>query len=356
MSFLNTIIFGVPSWKWLGLISAGISLYFIRIFISWLIIKIKRTQNSFLKKTFMQFFLKQEIEKILGWILVSIVALIIIDLLELPISFVKYSELTIKLFLSINVIRTCYFAAAAFGLSIQDWAKTNNNGLNDQLAPLATRTLKVTVVIVGSLIVLQNFGVNVTALLAGLGIGGVALAFAAQDTVANVFGTITILLDAPFKLGDHIKIGDTEGFVEEIGFRSTQIRTLYNSLVILPNSVVAKEKVDNLTRRNNWIRFRRVLGFTYDANPQLINAFAENLKYQLLQEPSVDRTRIAIHFNEFGDSSLNVIVSFHFKLNEDEDEPAKINRYLNLIYDVAQEQKLSFAYPTRTLILQNKVN
>ena len=352
---LNAMVLGLPNWKWLSLISAAILLYFARILVYQIIIRIKKAQNYFPQKTLMKFFLDQEIERGLSWIIISTIALVIVDGLNLPLNMNKYFVLTIQVFLSINVIRACYLAAEALGLSIEDWAKSSENNINGELAPFATKTLKVLVIIVGGLILLQNFGVNVTALLAGLGIGGVALAFAAQDTVANVFGTITILLDTPFKLGDSVKIGDTEGIVEDIGFRSTHVKTAYNSSIAIPNSVVAKEKVDNLTKRQNWLRFRHILGFTYEATPVLIQSFADNLKYQLLQNPIVDRERIAIHLNSFGDSSMNVIVNFHFRLNPDEVELARIGEFLTLIYNVAQEQKLEFAFPTRTLIMQKDV-
>lgn len=353
--FLNSVILGLPNWKWLCLLAVFIILYFARIMVYRIIIRLKRAQNYFPQKTLMKFFLDQEIERALSWIIISSVALIVVDSLNLPLNLNKYFVLTVQVFLSANIIRACYFAAEAIGLSIEQWAKTTENNMNGQLAPFATKTLKVLVLIVGGLIVLQNFGVNVTALLAGLGIGGVALAFAAQDTVANVFGTITILLDAPFKLGDNVKIGDTEGIVEEIGFRSTHIKTTYNSSVIIPNSIVAKEKVDNLSKRHNWMRFRHILGFTYDANPASIQRFAENLKNQLLQNPTIDRERIAIHLNSFGDSSMNVIVNFHYRLNADEIELAKTGEFLNLIFTVSQEQKLAFAFPTRSVIIQKEI-
>lgn len=352
---LNALVLGLPNWKWLSLIVAVFVLYFGRILIYRLITRIKKAQNYFPQRTLMKFFLDQEIERSLSWIIISAIALVIVDGLNLPLNMNKYFTLIIQVFLSVNVIRACYLAAEAIGLAIQDWAKSAQNNINGELAPFATKTLKVLVIIVGGLIVLQNFGVNVTALLAGLGIGGVALAFAAQDTVANVFGTITILLDAPFKLGDTVKIGDTEGVVEDIGFRSTHIKTTYNSSIAIPNSLVAKEKVDNLSKRQNWVRFRHILGFTYDATPSLIQAFAENLKYNLLQNPIVDRERIAIHLNSFGDSSMNVIVNFHFRLNPDEVELARTGEFLNLIYNVAQEQKLAFAFPTRTVIMQKEI-
>ena len=351
---LNALILGLPNWKWLSLIAAAVLLYFLRILLYQIIIRIKKAQSYFPQKTLMKFFLDQEIERSVSWIIISAIALVIVDSLNLTLNLNKYINLTIQVFLSINLIRACYLAAEALGLSIEDWAKSSQNNINGELAPFATKTLKVLVILIGCLIVLQNFGVNVTALLAGLGIGGIALAFAAQDTVANVFGTITILLDAPFKLGDNVRIGETEGIIEEIGFRSTHVKTAYNSSIAIPNSVVAKEKVDNLTKRQNWVRFRHILGFTYDATPVLIQSFADNLKYQLLQNPIVDRERIAIHLNSFGDSSMNVIVTFHYRLDPDQVELAKIEEFLNLIYTVSQEQKLAFAFPTRSVIIQKE--
>jgi MscS family membrane protein len=233
------------------------------------------------------------------------------------------------------------------------WAKETESEFDDQLAPFASRTLKVVVIIVGVLVGLQNFGVNVTALLAGLGIGGVALAFAAQDTVANVFGTITIILDRPFKLGEHIKVGDTEGIIEEVGFRSTRIRTFYNSLVTIPNSVMAKERIDNLSLRNGWIRCRHTLGFTYDATMEQIKQFTEELRYLVMQDPRVDRNRAFINFNSYGESSINVLVNFHFQVKPDEVIMQIENEYLELIHATAEKHKLSFAFPTRTLVVTN---
>lgn len=354
--FMNTLVLGLPNWKWLSLTVAAIILLLSRKVIVWLIIKLKQSPGYFLKKSFMQHFIDLEVEKGISWVIVGISGLIVIEALELTAAYNKYLTLGIKLFISVNVIRMCYLAADAFGISMQEWAEGTSTELDDHLAPFARKTLKIAVVIVGALIVLQNFGVNVTALLAGLGIGGVAIAFAAQDTVANMFGTITILLDGPFKLGDVVKIGDTEGTITEIGFRSTRIKTHYNSIVSLPNSVVAKEKIDNLTKRENWIRFNQTLGYTYDTTQHQIDSFCEKLKYRLTLDPDIDKERIAIHLNAFADFSINIIVNFHFKLKEGETIFARNGEYLKLINTVTEETHLSFAYPTQTLILQNKEN
>lgn len=339
--------------KWVFFAISVVLLYFARTVVVWLCLKLKKTQDRFENITFMHFFFEEPIEKPISWVFISTLSFAILEYLNMPDNFARYFAVFLKILMTYNVIRLCYMAAEAFGQAMIEWAKKTDTHFDDQLAPFASRTLKVMVIIVGVLVGLQNFGVNVTALLAGLGIGGVALAFAAQDTVANVFGTITIILDRPFKLGDHIKAGDTEGTIEEVGFRSTRIRTFYNSVVNIPNSVMAKEKIDNLSERNGWIRFRHLLGFTYDATTQQIDAFSEKLRTILLEDPSVDRDRIIINFNSFGDSSLNVLVNFHYNLADGDNDAARINYYLNLISKLVAEEKLSFAFPTRTLLVNN---
>ncbi len=328
-------------------------LYFARSVIVWLCLKLKKTQVHFDPTSFMHFFFEQPVEKPISWVFISTLSFATLEYLAMPESFSRYLGLFLKFLMTYNVIRVCYMAAEALGEAMIEWSKKTETHFDDQLAPFASRTLKVTVIIVGVLVGLQNFGVNVTALLAGLGIGGVALAFAAQDTVANVFGTITIILDRPFKLGDHIKAGDTEGTVEEVGFRSTRIRTFYNSVVNIPNSVMAKEKIDNMSARDGWVRFRHLLGFTYDATTEQLSAFSEQLRNELLQDPTIDRDRVAVNFNAFGDSSLNVLVNFHYHLDDGDNDLIRINSYLNLISKLAADKKLSFAFPTRTLLVSN---
>jgi MscS family membrane protein len=347
--YFTFVFLGIPSWKLATMVLLPLFLYAVRIIVLWICSKIKKAQIHFGEKSFFQFFLDQKIEKPLSWFFVSSLAFVIIEYLSLPENLAKYVILIIKLFLTFNVIRICYMAAEAFGHSMEEWAIHTQNQLDDQLAPFAARTLKVLVIIIGVLIGLQNFGINVTALLAGLGIGGVALAFAAQDTVANVFGTITIIFDRPFKLGDLIKVGDTEGNVVEVGFRSTRIRTFYNSIVTIPNSIVAKERIDNLTERDGWIRFRHMIGFTYAATTEQLNSFCENLQYQIRQSKGVDPERINVTLNAFGDSSLNVLVIFHYTLEPDESDFKKIESFLHLISQLAQQNNLEFAFPTRTI-------
>ncbi len=353
--FLNGQIVAMQNWKWIALAASIFLVLVINKFARIFFYKLKRRLNvsEGQERTFFTYFMQQNVEKGLSWIIAALVGMAIVENLELPIKGEKYLLILLQVTLGIHLIRLAYFAADASGLLIDHWAHRKQSQIGDQLAPLATKTLKVMVVIIGTLVILQNFGVNVTAILAGLGLGGVALAFAAQDTVSNFFGTITILLDSPFRVGDHVKITDVEGIVEEVGFRSTRIRSLTNSVVTLPNSVVAKEKVDNITERRGICRFRHILGFTYNAKPEQIEHFCEQLRYHLKQDSRVNQDRVGIQFHELAESSQNILVNFHFLVQPHELEGQILQKYLLDIVKLAQGSKLDFAFPTRTLIMEN---
>lgn len=350
---LNHQTLVMANWKWLALAAATLFVLFVNKFIRVLLYKIKKRINIPEERTFFSYFLQQNIERGLSWILAALMGMALVENLELPANFEKYLLVLLKVTLGLHVVRLAYFAADASGLLIDHLARKRQTQIGDQLAPLATKMLKTMVIIIGGLVILQNFGVNVSAILAGLGLGGVALAFAAQDTVANFFGTVTILLDSPFRVGDHIKIQDVEGVVQEVGFRSTRVRTLTNSLITIPNSTVAKEKVDNITERRGVCRFRHILGFTYAATPEQIDQFSEQLRYHLKQDPRVQQERVAVQFHELADSSQNILVNFHFIVQPDESEALISQKYLLDIVKLSQAAKLDFAFPTRTLIMEN---
>lgn len=343
----------IPNWKWLALAAAILLIFFINKFVRVLIYKLKKRVKASEERTFFSYFLQQNIEKGMSWILAALMGMALVENLSLPANFEKYLLLILKVTLGLHALRLAYFAADASGLLIDHLARRQQSQIGDQLAPLATKTLKFLVIIVGVLVILQNFGVNVTAILAGLGLGGVALAFAAQDTVANFFGTITILLDAPFRVGDHVRIIDVEGTVEEVGFRSTRIRSLSNSVVTLPNSVVAKEKVDNITDRRGLCRFRQIIGLTYNVTPDQIENFCDQLRYYLKQDQRVQQDRVIIQFNELAESSQNILVNFHFIIQPNELESAISQKFLIDIVRITQNAKLDFAFPTRTVIIEN---
>jgi MscS family membrane protein len=231
---------------------------------------------------------------------------------------------------------------------LDDLTEKTESKLDDQLVPLIRKTLKVFIVVVGIIFILQNNGVNVTSLLAGLGIGGLAIALAAKDTLANFFGSITIFTDQPFQVGELIKTSNAEGVVEEVGFRSTRLRTLYDSVISVPNSILANTEIDNLGLRRRR-RLNTTLNLTYDTTPKQMEAFVEGIKSIIRATEHINQTNYEVHFNNYGAHSLDVLVFLFFEVKGWSDQLQLQHNFLLDVMRLADEVGVEFAYPTQTL-------
>ena len=277
---------------------------------------------------------------------------IILLMLQLPSTPLAISAAILKLSLGFCLIWMSYKAANYFSEYIASLLFKGKNKLNEQLAPLFSRSLKIFTVIAGVLLTVQNLGINVASLLAGFGLGGLAFALAARDTAANLFGSLMIIFDRPFQLGDWIKVGDAEGIVEDIGFRSTRIRTFYNSLISIPNSEVAASQIDNLGAR----AYRRVyanLSITYDTPPEKIEAFLEGIKNIIKANSYTRKQNYHVIFKEYGDSGLIVMVYFYLRVPDWATELLeRQNIYLEILR-LAKDLGIEFAFPTQTLHVES---
>jgi MscS family membrane protein len=254
----------------------------------------------------------------------------------------------VKISFGVSVVWGLYRLVDVLDVALTRWADSTENELDDHLMPLIVKTIRVLTIVFGVLLVIQNLGFNVMSLLAGLGLGGLAFALAAKDTAANFFGSIMILIDQPFRIGDWIKTGDVEGTVEDIGFRSTRVRTFYNSLISVPNSSLVTTNIDNLGVRQ-YRRTVTTLGITYDTPTEKIEAFLEGIKNILFAHPKVRKDYFHVVFEGFGNSSLNIMVYFFLVVDDwSEELVVKQNVYLQII-DLAAELGIEFAYPTQTL-------
>jgi MscS family membrane protein len=221
---------------------------------------------------------------------------------------------------------------------------------DDLLVQMISKSLKVFVVCVGLLTAAQAFSLPIAGLVGGLGIGGMALALASKDAVSNLFGSFTVLVDRPFEVGDWIIASDTEGTVENVGFRSTRIRTFYNSLVTLPNSLLTAAVVDNMGAR----RYRRVkttLGLQYDTTPEQMDAFCEGVRELIRRHPYTRKDYYHVYFNGFGASSLDVLLYCFIECPDWSVELREKHRLFNDILRLGQRLGVQFAFPTRTLHL-----
>ena len=176
---------------------------------------------------------------------------------------------------------------------------------------LGRRAMDLVFVFAGVLVILHSFGVNVTPALAGLGVGGIAVALAAQKTLENVIGGVSLILDQVVRIGDTLKLGDTLGVVDEVGLRSTRIRTNDRTLVSVPNGQVATMNIENFSGRDKFW-FHPLLGLVCETTSEQMQAILEQIRGLLLEHPLVEQSTVRVRFVAFGPSSLNVEVFSYF--------------------------------------------
>jgi MscS family membrane protein len=217
-------------------------------------------------------------------------------------------------------------------------------------SPWIKKTLITFFVIIGVLILLQSLGYNVKAFLAGLGIGGLAFALAAQDTLANLFGSVVIAIDQPFKIGEFIQVGANAGAVEDIGLRSTRLRKADKSLLVIPNKTVASEVITNLSRFTQR-RVDQTIGLPYGTSREQIAGLVEEFRALIKAEKEVEQPSVFVQFTDFGPSSLLITIWYN-TLDPDFIKQSQLKQRLNLEFMRAVEaRKLSFALPTQSLRL-----
>jgi len=236
-------------------------------------------------------------------------------------------------------------AESLFANFLAPLAEASDSSLDDQLLPIVRRGTKFSIWALGIIVALNNAGYDVGALIAGLGIGGLALAMAARDTVSNVFGGFTIFTDRPFTLNDRVKVSGFDGTVAEIGIRSTRLRTLSGTLVTIPNSAFSDSAVENVSAEPN----RKVsctFGLTYDTTPEMIEQAIGMLRSITSAKDELEE-KVLVSFTEFGDFSLNILLIYYIKKGADilqtqNDINLEILRQFNAA-------GLEFAFPTQTL-------
>ncbi len=220
--------------------------------------------------------------------------------------------------------------------------------------PLIKKTLFVFAVIFGALVIAQSQGLPVQSFLAGLGIGGLAFALAAQDTIANMFGSLVVVLDQPFKVGDTVKIGGNEGKVEDIGLRSTKIRTGARTQIVIPNKTVASEAITNFTRMPQR-RVDQTLGLTYDTTADQLEVVMQDIRGILREDEGVHKDTIVVAFSNYGASSLDIQLVW-FASDAEWARHMAVRERINLkIMRAVAARGLSFAFPTQTVLLDGPV-
>jgi len=280
------------------------------------------------------------------WVIYSLTAL-----LDLPNTLENGIDFSIKIILPLIVTLIAFRLSDLFTDIFSKVASKTETTVDDKLVPLIGKALKFIVVILGSFYIIESLGIDYTPLLAATSVGGLALALAAQDTFKNLFGSITIFSDKPFDVGDWIMFDGVEGTVEEVGVRSTRVRTFYNSLISIPNGRISDMLVDNMGRRKIR-RYKTMLSITYDTPPDLIETYIEGLHTIVQNHSTTTKTGYEINLNNFAASSLDILIYIFFEVKDWSEELKSRQDFMLSAIRLADHLGIRFAFPSQTLHIE----
>ncbi|WP_422360795.1 mechanosensitive ion channel family protein [Reichenbachiella sp.] len=349
---LNTYFLGLKLWQWIGiailfglcfLIRYIFSIIFERIFIRML----DRIGQRHIGSRYIL-----PVARPAGMLMVFFFIGALYPSLELPRLVGYYVVLALKGMIPLYGMIALYQLTSVIDVYLTRLVNRTESTLDDQLIPIIRKVLRVGVVVIGGLVILDSLDVPILPLLTGLSIGGLAFALAAQDTIKNFFGSFMIFVDKPFQIGDWIVSGDIDGMVEEVGFRSTRIRTFRNSVVSVPNGQLADRTIDNNGLRR-MRRFKTTIQIKYDTPPSLIEVFVKGLNRIVKDHPKTNDEKYEIHFNDLGAHSLDILFYIFFEAASWTDELKFRQEILLDVLKLAEHLGVEFAYPTQTLHVEN---
>ncbi|MCQ6253827.1 mechanosensitive ion channel family protein [Methanocaldococcus sp.] len=235
-------------------------------------------------------------------------------------------------------------------------SKKTKIDVDEQVIILIKKSIRLFIWFIGLMLILSNLGYDIKTLLAGLGIGGLAFALASQNYVSNLIAGLIILTDKPFKIGHWINFSGGLGIVEDIGIRSTKIRSIDNSIIVVPNSKLIDDIIQTTPSKNKW-KVTMTIGLTYNTTADEIIKAKEIIKRILLDHPNVENEPITVYFKEYGDWSLNIQVVYYIRNNK----YTGYQTYINTIDEVNlkikrefEKEGLEFAFPTYTVHLKSE--
>lgn len=287
-------------------------------------------------------------ERPVGCVIGTLLFLAGLPVLDIEPRYRETLELGASVVLAVGGVWATYRLVDVVSWHLERRALRTDNRFDDMLVPLLRRTLKVLVLIVGVVFVASRLTTDLWGVFAGLSIGSLALGFAAKDSVENLFGTFTVLLDNPFKLGDLVKVGGYNGTIEQVGFRSTRLRTDQDTLVTMPNSRFIASDIENFSQRRRR-RVEFVLGVTYDTPPHTLEAFCEGLRELVRRHPWSYKQDFQAWFENFGPVSLDVRLVCYLEGLDVATYQRERHRLSLDILRLAGELEVAFAFPTQTI-------
>ncbi len=334
-------------WQWvslLGFIFLGIIFdRIIRFGVRWVAVRLIRKQGGKPDKNLLKITVRPA-----GLLVMALFWLNMVEYLELPDTAFVVIQGGARVFAVLACTLFAWRLTDLVADALASKASKTDNRFDDVLIPMVRTALKILIVIMGFVYGSLSLKFDIEPILGSLAIGGVGFAFAAKDTLENFFGSATVLIDQPFAVGDWIVVGDVEGTVERIGFRSTRVRTFYNSLITVPNANLVRATVDNYGHRK-YRRYRTYLGVEYGTPPDKILAFTEGIREIVRTHPFTRKDYFQVWLNDFNKSSLDILVYVFFETPEWTTELRERERFMLDIIRLADALGIGFAFPTQTL-------
>ena len=349
----QNLFLGLAIWQYLGiailLVLALILFFLLNFLLKPLINKLTRSDRF---TTLIPPKLTWSISRLLSVLIIVRLLLILNPILQLPIGINQFLVLGLKITSVILIMLVLLRLVSVFILHAKRWSQSTQSKLDEQLVPIFKRTLQ-SIVVIGAIIqILGMLEVNVTALIAGISIGGLALALAAQDTVKNLIGSAMIFIDRPFQIGDFISGNDFSGTVQEVGFRTTRLKTADSSIIAVPNGTIANISVTNMGVRVYRL-FTSNLGITYDTPPDLIETFIKGLRMLIEKHPKTSSEQYYVHLNGLEASSITIFFRA-FLLVDSYAEELQVKEDLIMgMLKLADALQVSFAFPTSTVYVED---
>ncbi len=348
-TMLRSSFLGLIAWQWLALILLALCT---SVLTRVLVALVQRLGSRWLRHHQFQAdeHVLHEVIRPVGWLVACLLWMAVLPMLQLPETILVVLLFAARFLAASAWVLTAYHSIDLVSLYFAHLADRTDSKFDEMLVPLVRRTLKVVIVVLGLIFVAQNLNINVWSLFAGFSIVGAAVALAGQDTVRNLFGSVTVLLDRPFRVGDWVNIGGVDGTVEDLGFRSTRIRTFYNSLITLPNAQLLTSSVDNYGQRQ-YRRYTTTLCVLYSTPAEKLEAFCEGIRELVQQHPYTRKDYYHVYVNDLGASSIDILLYVFFACPDWSTELRERHRLILDILRLAAELGVEFAFPTSTVHL-----
>ncbi|MDO9464499.1 MAG: mechanosensitive ion channel family protein [bacterium] len=286
----------------------------------------------------------------LSFLLYTIGIVTIVEILNIPQIAKMGAEHILKIAIAVNI---AYFLVKAVDIFIEylaPYVERTESKLDDQLLPILQKVAKIFIWIITVAVILDNMNYDIKSILVSMGIGGVAIALAAKDSISNFFGALTIFIDKPFQIGDRVQIESYDGPIESIGLRSTKIRTLDGTLVIVPNGKVVESIINNIQKRP-FIKNMYTISVTYNTSYDKLKKALKILRSVLKNHASTEKSWV--YFKEYADYSLNILIMHWCKYTKYQ-EFLQATEEINLeIKKQFEENQIEFAFPTQSIYLEN---